>query len=148
MPSEALIQPIRTLLQETVRACGGAEAAYWELAEDGTSLVAAVNAGPAPARLEGLRVPIDGSLVGMVLCTGMATALGPDGAYHPAAREATGIRTGAMAAAPVRVMGRAAGVLSIINPLGRELFSAEDLAQVQRRALLLGRLLEGAGHAS
>ena len=136
----------RKLLEEVLAACGGTNAASWEVLEDGRDLVALVNAGPDHERLEGLRVPIDGSLVGMVLCTGMAMALGADAAYHPAAREVTGIHTEAMAAAPVRVHGQTTGVLSTINPRGRLLFSQEELERLQRQALALGRLLEGAAH--
>jgi len=146
--SEALIPSLRRLHQETVEACGGAEATYWDLTGDGAGLVVLANAGPDPSRLEGLRVPIDGSLVGMVLCTGMATAVGPDAPYHPAAKEVTGVRTEAMAAAPVRVHGQPVGVLTTINPRGRALFHAADLDALQRKALLLGRLLEADGHAS
>ena len=148
MPSEALIPPIRSLLREVREACRGDEATYWDDAEDGLHLVALVNAGPGLDKLEGLRVPIEGSLVGMVLCSGMALAAGPEAAYHPAARELTGIKTEAMAAAPVRVDGRIAGVLTTINPQGRRLFSQEDLEALQRKALLLGRTLEGRAHAS
>ena len=143
-----MMPPIHSLLLEVLETCGSSEATYWEDVEDGSNLVALVNAGPGPSRLEGLRVPIDGSLVGMVLCTGMAMAVGPDAAYHPAAREATGIKTEAMAAAPVRVNGRTTGVLSAINPLGRHLFSQVDLETLQRKSLLLGRILEGRSHAS
>ena len=136
----------RAVLLEVLDLCGGNGVAYWEVVEDGRDLVARVNAGPDSVKLEGLRVPIDGSLVGMVLCTGMAMALGPDAAYHPAAREVTGIATEAMAAAPVRVHGQTTGVLSTINPRGRDLFSQEELELLQRQALALGRILEGAVH--
>jgi hypothetical protein len=146
MPSDAEIPPLRSLLQELLAACGGSEATYWEERAEAGELVALVNAGPDPARLEGVRVPIDGSLVGMVLCSGMAMALGPDAAYHPAAQEATGVLTEAMAAAPVRVQGLTTGVLSTINPKGKALFGQGDLDQLQRQALRLGRLLEGGGH--
>jgi GAF domain-containing protein len=139
--------PVRDLLREVLAACGGSGATYWEALADGRDLVARVDAAADPARLEGLRVPIDGSLVGMVLCTGMAMALGPDAAYHPAAREATGILTEAMAVAPVRIHGHTAGVLSTINPRGRALFSQEDLESLQRYAIQLGRLLEEAADA-
>jgi hypothetical protein len=138
----------RGLLQEVLEVCGGTAAAYWEVVEDAGDLVALVNAGPDAARLEGLRVPIDGTIVGMVLCTGMAMAVGPDAAYHPAAREVTGIATEAMAAAPVRVHGQTRGVLSTINPRGRDLFSQGELDVLQRQALRLGRLLEGTAHGA
>ena len=146
MTGDSVIPAARAVLEEVLAVCGGTNAAYWEVLEDGRDLVALVNAGPDYARLEGLRVPIDGSLVGMVLCTGMAMALGPDAAYHPAAREVTGIATEAMAAAPVRVRGLTTGVLSAINPLGRDFFTQEELEILQRKALVLGRLLEGAAH--
>jgi len=134
------------LLQEIVETCGAAEATYWAAADNGAQLRAAVNAGPAPAKLEGLLVPVDGSLVGMVFCTGLATAVGPDAPYHPAAMAATGVPTEAMAAAPVRVRGQTAGVLSTINPEGRTAFSPEDLERVRWKAFVLGCILEHFGH--
>jgi len=146
MTREAFIRETRALLLEVLAVCDGSAAAYWEVVEDGGELVALVNAGPETDRLEGLRVPIDGTIVGMVLCTGMAMAVGPDAAYHPAAREVTGIATEAMAAAPVRIRGLTSGVLSTINPRGRHLFSQGELDALQRHALRLGRLLEGAAH--
>lgn len=133
---------IRRLLQEVVAACASAEATYWALAKGGRTLEARMNAGPAPEKLEGLEVPVEGSLVGLVLCTGLPTALGPEADYHPTADAATGVETVAMAAAPVRLRGQAVGVLSTINPAGRSLFTAGDLEAVQWKAFLLGCLLE------
>jgi hypothetical protein len=143
---EPTIRTIRTLLGEVLDLCGGGGAAFWEVSADGADLVARLHAGPDSVNLEGLRVPIDGSLVGMVLCTGMAMAVGPDAAYHPAARELTGIATEAMAAAPVRVHGQTTGILSTINPRGRALFGQDQLAALQRQALALGRCLEDTAH--
>jgi hypothetical protein len=137
--------PIRRLLQDVVDHCGSTAATYWQASEEDGHLLAAVNVGPGPEKLEGLRVPIDGSLVGMVLCTGLPTAVGADAPYHPAAMEATGIHTTAMAAAPVRVAGRAVGVLSTINPRAADRFGPADLERVQWQAFLLGCLLEHLG---
>ena len=133
---------VRRLLSELVRDCASMEATYWSLEEDPPALRALVNAGPNPAKLENLAVPLEGSLVGMVANTGMAAAMGPEAVYHPAADAATGTRTEAMAAAPVYLEGRVAGVLSTINPAMGGLFSPEDMERVQWRALLLGCLLE------
>jgi len=140
--------PIRRLLQDVVDLCRSTAATYWEATEDGCHLLAAVDLGPEAERLEGLRVPVAGSLVGMVLCTGLPTAVGPDAAYHPAAMEATGILTRAMAAAPVRVAGRTVGVLSTINPTEGDRFGPGDLERVQWQAFLLGCLLEHLDHGA
>jgi len=107
---------VRRLLTEVVKDCASAEATYWSVVGDPPALLALVNAGPDPGKLEGLLVPLEGSLVGMVLSTGMAAAMGPEAPYHPAADAVTGTRTEAMAAAPVFVDGNAVGVLSTINP--------------------------------
>ncbi|MGA2080366.1 MAG: GAF domain-containing protein [Holophaga sp.] len=138
--------PIRRLLQDVVDHCRSTAATYWRATEEGGRLVAAVNVGPGPEKLEGLEVPVEGSLVGMVLCTGLPTAVGAEAPYHPAAMEVTGIHTTAMAAAPVRVAGRAVGVLSTINPLAADRFGPEDLERVQWHAFLLGCLLEHLDH--
>lgn len=135
--------PLHRLLRDAADRCGAAEATYWSLSADARTLRALANASPAPERLEGLEVPVEGSLVGLVLCTGQPTALGPDAAYHPAADEATGVETRAMAAAPVRRRGQAVGVISAINPTARALFGAEDLARLQEAARRLGTWLEG-----
>lgn len=133
---------VRRLLAEVVEDCASMEATYWHLEDDPPALRALVNTGPDPTRLEGLTVPMEGSLVGMVVSTAMAAAMGPEAAYHPAADAATGTSTEAMAAAPVSVEGRLVGVLSTINPAKGGLFSSEDVERVQWRALLLGCLLE------
>ena len=133
---------VRRLLAEGVKDCTSTEATYWGLEDDPPALRALVNTGSDPARLEGLTVPLEGSLVGMVVSTAMAAAMGPEATYHPAADTATGARTEAMAAAPVCVEGRVVGVLSTINPASGGLFSPGDVERVQWRALLLGCLLE------
>lgn len=147
-PSPSQVEQLRRLLQETAEGCASAEATLWMLAADDGMLVAVANAGPKPEDLEGLQIPVEGSLVGMVLSTGMPMAAGPDAAYHPAADAATGVRTQAMAAAPVSVFCRAVGVLSTINPSGRDLFGAGDLDRVCRDARLAGQLMERMRHGA
>ena len=134
---------VRRLLAELARDCASTAATYWNLEENPPALRAIVNAGgPNPTKIEGLAVPLEGSLVGMVANTRMAAAMGPEAAYHPAAEAVTGTKTEAMAAAPVCLEGHVMGVLSTINPISGGIFSQEDVERVQWRALLLGCLLE------
>ena len=142
---EAHREVARRLLGEAVIACRSTEAAIWLLVKEGDHLVAFANVGQAAERLEGLLVPVAGSLVGLVLGSGQPTVLGPDAPYHPAAAAVTGLRTEAMAVSPVRCHGKVIGVVSTINPTDRTLFGPEDLEALQWTAFLMGCALEHLG---
>lgn len=125
------------------------EASFWCLSEDGGAMELAVNLGPQAALLETLSVPLADSVVGLVQATRMATAIGPGDAHHGSVDAATGVTTRAMVAVPVLGATGLLGVLSAINPEGRERFGGACLASAMAAAsALAGRLEAGAGMAA
>lgn len=132
---------LRALLAELTQTIGALEATYWTISADGALLEATATAGPGADALEGLQVPAASSIVGLVAASGMPTSVGPDAEYHPAAAERTGIRTEAMAAAPVAVDGWPVGVVSAINPQRAPRFGSDDLDRLRACATRLAQLL-------
>jgi len=131
----------RRLLAEVVEICRASEATLWMPSADGSYLEGALNHGKTPEILESSAVPVDGSVVGMVFCTGIATSIGPDDPHHPSIDEKTGLPTRAMAVAPVCAEGRVRGVLSVMNPTHEGLFSPEDMENLHWKAYLMGLIL-------
>ena len=138
---DAVARLARRLLAEVVEVCKASEATLWVASADGHYLEGALNCGQTPEILENSAVPVDGSVVGMVFCTGMATSIGPDDPHNPSIDEKTGLPTRAMAVAPVCVEGRTCGVLSVMNPADGGLFSADDMEHLHWKAHLMGLLL-------
>lgn len=132
---------LRAVLGDLVATTGALEATFWRITPEGTHLEALATAGPAADALEGLKVPAASSIIGLVAASGMPTSVGPDADYHPAAAERTGIRTEAMAAAPVCVDGHPVGVLSAINPQRSPRFGPADLDHLRLAADRLAALL-------
>jgi GAF domain-containing protein len=118
------------------------EASLWCLSPDGSAMDLAANHGPHAARLEGLSVPIQGSVVGLVQATRMATAIGPEDAHHEGVDLVSGVVTRAMVAAPVMGSSGVLGVVSAINPRNRSPFGGRDLEAVMELAAALGKALE------
>ena len=105
-------------------------------------LRAHLNVGATPARLQGLEVPIQASLVGWVWASSQALCAGPDASYFPEVDRVTGTATHAMIVLPLSGRSGTVGVISGINPQGRDCFGSEDLDAVAPAAALLGRLLD------
>jgi hypothetical protein len=135
---------LRRLLVEAVEVCGASEATLWRVDDGGGRLVGALNhvTGGAPhAALEGLSVPVAASAIGEVATSGRGLHVGAADYQDPVATWTSGVEVTAMIAVPVRVLGRVRGVLSAINPAGRQAFSAEDLEALTWKAYLLGLVL-------
>jgi hypothetical protein len=139
--SPAAAAPARRLLARAADECGAAEATLWLISPDRQQMDGALNHGRTPQVLESLSVPITRSVVGMVASTGVGASIGPDDYHHPVATDAGAADTLAMIAAPVYVRGDLVGVVSAINPAGRERFAAEDLETLSFGAYLIGLVL-------
>lgn len=143
IPPDATREAVAQALAELRTATGALEATYWRIAPEGAHLEAFATSGASAGLLPGLRVPSDTSIVGLVAASGMPTCVGPDADYHPAADARTGLRTEAMAAAPVAQEGTPVGVVSAINPQGRARFDGRDLAHLQEAADRIAAALRG-----
>jgi len=135
---------LRRLLAEAVAACQAAEGTLWVPSSDGRAVEGALNLGQTPDVLESASVPADDSVVGLVFRTGTAACIGPSDPHNPSVDERTGLPTLAMAAAPVRVGGETAAVLSVINPARGGVFSRADLEALDWKAYLAGLVIEDA----
>jgi hypothetical protein len=134
-------------LADAIAACGASEATLWKLSEDG-DLVGVANRrldGGRWEELEGLRVPLAASAIGQVAQAGVAQSFVVQDYQDPIASWTTGVEVRAMLAAPVNVDGRAWGVISAVNPMGRESFSEEDLTLLRWKAYQLGLVLAACG---
>ena len=132
----------RRLLAEVCRSCRAEEATLWLISPDGGSMVGTLNQGATPHILENASVPVRESQTGLVAATGIGLCLGPEAKYNPTVDESTGLRTRAMVAAPFRFESEIAGVLTAINPIGRELFDATDLEELSWRSYLLELIVQ------
>jgi hypothetical protein len=132
---------VRRLLAEAAGETGASEATLWLLSEDEAYLEGTANHGPTPAILEQARVPVTGSVVGLVASNGLAASIGPEDYHNPEIDRLTGVQTGAMIAVPVYVRGKLRGVISAINPKGGSLFAAADLERLSWKAYLAGLVL-------
>jgi GAF domain-containing protein len=132
---------LRRLLARAARDLGAAEATLWVFDGEGLSLDAALNHGPTVALVEAQSVPAAESIVGFVATEGTGMVVGPDDWQNPTVMEATGTAVTAMVTVPVRLAGEVVGALSMINAVGRAHFGAEDLAEAEWQAFLVGAVL-------
>jgi hypothetical protein len=139
---EAERAALRHILQEVCSACASAEATLWVPTNEGRTLRAFLNVGPTTATVEGLEVPVHASLVGWVWASGLGLTAGPEAAYNPTVDRTTGTPTHAMAAVPLRGPHGQVGVLSTINPVGRDLFGSADLKRLRAHATKLILMLK------
>lgn len=135
-------EQVRQKLRELAENCRAEEATLWLLDASGERLNATLNHGPKRDILETMSVPIAGSVVGLVVSTGIATCIGPSDRHNTSVDEATGNVTRAMAAAPVVIAGQVVGALSTINPRARLLFDSADLAGIESAAHELSEMLD------
>ncbi len=135
---------LRRLLAEAVAGCHASECTLWVPSPDGTALDGALNHGQTPGILESASVPVDDSVVGLVLRTGAAACIGPGDPHNPSVDERTGLPTQAMAAAPVQISSRTVAVLSVINPTRGAIFSRADLEVLEWKAYLAGLVIKDA----
>ena len=129
------------MLRELVTDCRASDATLWLVSEDEESLLGALNCGDVAHIIEAASVPIDDSVVGMVVSTGTAASIGPDEDYNESIDQKAGVKTESMAAAPVRVRGSVCGVVSVINPIDGDVFSSADLEVLEWKAHLMGLIL-------
>jgi GAF domain-containing protein len=131
----------RRLLAEVCADCRAEESTLWLVSGDGNAVMGVLNHGPTPDILEHASVPVSESLTGLVASSGIGMCLGPDDAFNRAVDEQTGTPTRGMVAAPIHFHGELAGVLTAINPIGRDRFQSKDLEQLSWRIYLLELIL-------
>jgi hypothetical protein len=140
-PLEVLV---RRALGDALASCRASEATLWLLSTDGERLRGVVNQvwdGSSRPELEAAEVPVSVSAIGQAVTKGRARRLGPTAYQDPVVSWTSGVEVHGMLAAPVRLGEAVVGVLSAVNPQGRELFAAEDLVGLVWQAHVLGLVL-------
>ena len=128
---------LETALETAEQVCQAETSSIWELDEETQELFFRVVRGEAAGEIRNLRVPVGHGIVGSVAASGQAELVNDvaaDARWHGDPR---GFHTRAILTVPLRVRGAVIGVVQLLNPVGRERFTEEDL---QRMTLFAGVL--------
>jgi HD-GYP domain-containing protein (c-di-GMP phosphodiesterase class II) len=135
---------LETALETAEQVCQAETSSIWELDEEAQELFFRVVRGQAAGEIRHLRVPVGHGIVGSVAASGKAELVNDvaaDARWHG---DAGGFRTRAILTIPLRVRGSVIGVLQLLNPVGRERFTEEDLQRMTLFAGLLAPPLQNA----
>ena len=140
-----LRQVVALALEQAERICAAETSSIWELDEASGELFFRVVRGRAAAEIGGLRIPLGEGIVGSVAASGRGELI-HDVAADPRWRGDASDRFGtrAILAVPLVSRGRVIGVLQLLNPVGRERFSEDDLRRMRLFAGPLAHALENA----
>lgn len=135
---------LETALETAEQVCQAETSSIWELDEETQELFFRVVRGQAAGEIRNLRVPVGHGIVGSVAASGEAELVNDvaaDARWHGDAR---GFHTRAILTVPLRVRGSVIGVLQMLNPVGRERFTEEDLRRMTLFAGVLAPPLQNA----
>jgi HD-GYP domain-containing protein (c-di-GMP phosphodiesterase class II) len=132
-------------LSTAERICHAETSSIWELDEERGELFFRVVRGRAAGEIRGLRVPQGQGIVGSVAQSAVAEVVN-DVAADPRWRgdPQEVFRTRAILAVPLLANGRVAGVLQLLNPVGRAHFTDHDLRRMRLFAGILAHPLQNA----
>jgi len=128
---------LETALETAEQVCRAETSSIWELDEETQELFFRIVRGQAAGELRNLRVEVGHGIVGSVAKSGVAEVVNDVAADPRWHGDARGFHTRAILTVPLRVRGAVIGVLQLLNPVGRERFTDEDL---QRMTLFAGVL--------
>jgi len=125
--------------------CRAETSSIWELDEAKGDLFFRVVRGRAKGEIRDLRVPLGEGIVGSIARSGEAEVVN-DVAADPRWRgDHQGVfTTRAILAVPLIAHGAVIGVLQLLNPVGRDRFSADDLRRMRLFAAILAHPLQNA----
>ncbi len=132
-------------LSAAERLCRAETSSIWELDEERQELFFRLVRGRAAGEIRGLRVPLGQGIVGSVAQSGVAEAVkdvNADPRWHGDPQDV--FQTRAILAVPLLANGQVVGVLQLLNPLGRDHFTGEDVRRMQRFADILAHPLQNA----
>ncbi|HKV12666.1 MAG TPA: GAF domain-containing protein, partial [Thermoanaerobaculia bacterium] len=132
-------------LENAEEVCRAETSSIWELDEERQELFFRVVRGTAAGEIRGLRVPVGQGIVGSVAATGqpeVVNDVASDPRWHGDAADE--FRTRAILAVPLLSHGRVIGVLQLLNPVGREAFTGEDVWRTRLFAAILSPPLQSA----
>lgn len=132
-------------LENAEEVCRAETSSIWELDEEGKELFFRVVRGSAAGSIRDLRVPLGAGIVGSVAAAGEAEVVN-DVAADPRWQGDTSddFQTRAILAVPLRAQGKIIGVVQLLNPVGRDRFTAGDLWRMRQFAAILAPTLQNA----
>ncbi len=140
-----LVRVLQLALQKAEELCHAESSSIWELDDEHGDLFFRVVRGRSAPDIRGRRVPLGHGIVGSVALSGAAEVVNDvaadprwGGDLDPA------FRTRAILTVPLVAQGRVVGVLQLLNAVGQEGFSADDLRRMRLFAGPLAHAVENA----
>jgi HD-GYP domain-containing protein (c-di-GMP phosphodiesterase class II) len=132
-------------LENAEEVCRAETSSIWELDEERGELFFRVVRGSAAGTIRDLRVPLGAGIVGSVAASGEAEVVN-DVAADPRWQgdSSDEFQTRAILAVPLRAQGKVIGVVQLLNPVGRDRFTAGDLWRMRQFAAILAPALQNA----
>jgi HD-GYP domain-containing protein (c-di-GMP phosphodiesterase class II) len=140
-----LLTVLELALENAEAVCHAETSSIWELDEGRQELFFRVVRGRAAGRIRSLRVPVGEGIVGHVALTGEAEVVNDAAADPRWHGDSTGeFRTRALLAVPLLAQGTVIGVLQLLNPVGQDRFTDDDLRRMRLFASVLAPSLQNA----
>jgi HD-GYP domain-containing protein (c-di-GMP phosphodiesterase class II) len=140
-----LVQVLDLALVRAEEVCHAETSSIWELDEARGELFFRVVRGRAAGEIRGLRVPLGEGIVGSVARSGEAEVVNDvtaDPRWQGDRQDV--FKTRAILAVPLVAHGAVIGVLQLLNPVGRNRFSEDDLRRMRLFAAILAHPLQNA----
>jgi HD-GYP domain-containing protein (c-di-GMP phosphodiesterase class II) len=136
---------LEVALETAEQVCRAETSSIWELDEERQELFFRLVRGRAAGEIRGLRVPIDQGIVGSVARSAQSEVVNDVAADPRWNGDGQGIfRTRAILAVPLLAHGKVIGVVQLLNPIGKERFTGEDLRRMHLFAAMLAHPLQNA----
>jgi HD-GYP domain-containing protein (c-di-GMP phosphodiesterase class II) len=136
---------LEVALENAEAVCRAETSSIWELDEERGELFFRIVRGAAAGAIRDLRVPLGAGIVGSVALAGEAEVVN-DVAADPRWQgdSSAEFQTRAILAVPLRAQGKVIGVVQLLNPVGRDRFTAGDLWRMRQFAAILAPTLQNA----
>jgi HD-GYP domain-containing protein (c-di-GMP phosphodiesterase class II) len=132
-------------LSTAERVCRAETSSIWELDDEREELFFRVVRGRAAGEIRGLRVPLGQGIVGSVAQSAEAEVVNDVAADPRWQGDPQDVfQTRAILAVPLLANGRVVGVLQLLNPVGKERFTDDDLRRMRLFAGILAHPLQNA----
>jgi len=135
---------LETALVAAEEVCRAETSSIWELDEEAQELFFRVVRGHAAGQIRNLRIPVGHGIVGSVARSGVAEVVNDVAADPRWHGDPRGFQTRAILTVPLLVQGAVIGVLQLLNPVGRDRFTAGDLRRMSLFAGILAPPLQNA----
>jgi HD-GYP domain-containing protein (c-di-GMP phosphodiesterase class II) len=136
---------LEVALSTAERVCRAETSSIWELDDERGELFFRVVRGRAAGEIRGLRVPLGQGIVGSVAQSAEAEVVNDVAADPRWQGDPQDVfQTRAILAVPLLANGRVIGVLQLLNPVGKERFTDDDLRRMRLFAGILAHPLQNA----